>query len=63
MFCVFLDVPRVGLQCMTVAFPGHTHLHFHMFDIFISLVECDCHLGNIPATKVKTDYLDRVKTH
>ena len=24
--CFFLVVPYVGLQCVIVAFPGHTHL-------------------------------------
>ena len=24
--CLFLTVPWVGLQCVIVAFPGHTHL-------------------------------------
>ena len=26
--CLFLTVPWVGLQCVIVAFPGHTHLLF-----------------------------------
>ena len=26
--CPFLTVPWVGLQCVTVAFPGHAHLRF-----------------------------------
>ena len=25
MLCIFLTVPLVGLQCVNVAFPGHTH--------------------------------------
>ena len=25
----FLMVPWVGLQCIIVVFPDHTHLHFH----------------------------------
>ena len=34
---LFLTVPWVGLQCVIVVFPDHTHLHF---DIVIShLVE------------------------
>ena len=28
--CLFLTVPWVGLQCVIVAFPGHTHLLFHV---------------------------------
>ena len=24
--CLLLSVPRVGLKCVIVAFPGHTHL-------------------------------------
>ena len=23
--CLFLAMPRVGLQCVVVAYPGHTH--------------------------------------
>ena len=26
MLCLFITVLRVGLQCVIVAFPGHTHL-------------------------------------
>ena len=26
---LFLAVPLVGLQCVIVAFPGHTHLRFY----------------------------------
>ena len=27
-FCLFLTVPWVGLKCVIVVFPGHTHLVF-----------------------------------
>ena len=28
---LFLEVPWVGLQCVIVVFPDHTHLLFFMF--------------------------------
>ena len=28
--CLFLMVALVGLKCVIVAFPGHTHLNLHM---------------------------------
>ena len=30
---LFLTVPWVGLQCVIVAFPGHTHLHLYSFNL------------------------------
>ena len=30
MLCLFLGVLWVGLPCVIVAFPGHTHLHFKL---------------------------------
>ena len=35
--CLFLTVPWVSLQCVIVAFPGHTHLL-----LFIYLVKFRC---------------------
>ena len=29
--CLFLTVPWVGLQCVTVVFPGHNSLSFQYF--------------------------------
>ena len=31
---LFLTVPWVGLQCLIVVFPGHTHLPFHVLSSF-----------------------------
>ena len=31
---LFLTVPWVGLQCVIVAFPDHTHLHFCVISWF-----------------------------
>ena len=34
--CLFLGVPWVGLQCVTEAFPGHSHLLFDVTLIYES---------------------------
>ena len=36
--CLFLVVPWVGLQCVIVAFPPHTHFFFHMMHLIITSV-------------------------
>ena len=33
---LFLTVPWVGLQCVLVVFPGHTHLLYSVFYVFIN---------------------------
>ena len=37
-FYLFLSVPCVGLQCVIVEFPGHTHLPFVIYFFFIDKV-------------------------
>ena len=39
----FLITPRVGLQCVIVVFPDHTHLLFKA--LFVFLVSRDCCLA------------------
>ena len=34
--CLFLTVPWVGMQCVIVVFPGHTH--FFMLYVYINLI-------------------------
>ena len=38
--CLFLTVPWVGLQCVIVAFPGHTYLflRYITYDCFFSFL-------------------------
>ena len=43
---LFLVVSRVGLQCVIVVFPDHTHLlseRVGCFTLFVFLVVCNCY--------------------
>ena len=39
--CLFPAVSWVGLQCVVVVFPDHTHLPFRIFELHLSLAT-DC---------------------
>ena len=43
---LFLMVPWVGMQCMIVVFPGHTHLLFEWLIETFGSVVC-CFVGNL----------------
>ena len=47
---LFTTVPWVGLQCVIVAYSGHTHLHFAIVLRFHRLMEMVC------ISKAKTVY-------
>ena len=36
----FLTVPWVGLQCVTVTFPDHTHFFLHYFAVTVTRIKC-----------------------
>ena len=38
--CLFLTMPWVGLQCVIVAFPGHTHFLGSKVVVLLLLIHC-----------------------
>ena len=48
---IFPRVTKIGLQCVTVVFPDHTHLLLNIYSIILNTIRschtCECYIENI----------------